>query len=108
MSIDLRSETLFPLNQLPERYPLAGRGGKKLHPSTGFRWAQHGVRGVRLEFARCGGTLYTSDEAVARWVERLTEGAEPPAAPVSATRANTPVRRRELDRVDRELDRLGV
>ncbi|NUP96415.1 MAG: DUF1580 domain-containing protein [Planctomycetaceae bacterium] len=34
------------------------------------RWALHGVRGVRLETVRIGGSVYTSREALSRFIER--------------------------------------
>jgi hypothetical protein len=107
MPINMAAETIFPLAQLPDRYPLAGKGGKKLHRATAFRWAQRGVRGVRLETARVGGTLYTSNEAVERFVERLS--ADPSDRPATAAPSGpSPARQRDLDRANRELDRLGV
>ena len=59
-------------------------------PSTLFRWASKGLRGVRLEVIRIGGTQCTSVEALARFFHRLSEHAEPPAAPTPATRSITP------------------
>ncbi len=70
MAIDIDRETLFPLAELPDHLP-RGPGGKKIHVSTGIRWVRVGVRGVRLEAAALGRTLFTSREAVRRFSEAL-------------------------------------
>jgi hypothetical protein len=75
MGIVLASESVFPLAESPRHVP-ARRGGKRLHQSTAFRWAKHGLRGVRLETIRVGGTLCTSAEALQRFFDALS------AAPV--------------------------
>lgn len=56
------------LGWLPTR-----RGGKRLNVSTVFRWAQIGLRGVRLEAVRAGNCLCTSEAALRRFFERLTD-----------------------------------
>ncbi len=102
MSIDVATQTVFPLADTPAHVPRR-RGGKKLNKATAFRWAKDGLRGVRLETLRVGGTLCTSVEALQRFFERLSE--EEPRA----TQMRTPAARQNaLARVDRELDSLGV
>ena len=53
-----------------------------VHVSTVHRWRKPGIRGIRLEAVRVGGTWYTTHEAFARFCERLTaaETGEPDAA----------------------------
>jgi hypothetical protein len=53
---------------LPKR-----RRGMTYHLSTLHRWAASGVRGQRLEIVRIGGTAYTSEAALRRFIERLSE-----------------------------------
>jgi hypothetical protein len=79
------------------------RPGKKTHVATIFRWAQHGVRGVRLESVRFGGRLVTSVEALSRFVEALSTapGDAPAPSPASAAR-------RRAEAAARELDRIGI
>ena len=73
--MDIQSEHVFPLGDLPRQKCIPRRrGGKRLHKSTGFRWVQRGLRGVRLEAIRIGGTLCTSVEAVQRFFDALTHG----------------------------------
>lgn len=76
--LDLASEDLFPLTDTAN---IPGRP----HPTTVGRWATRGVRGIRLETVRIGGRLYTSAEAVQRFVAALTAtdglvAAVPPAS----------------------------
>jgi hypothetical protein len=82
LSEDIRSLT-NATKLLPSR-----RGDRPPHVSCLFRWAKHGLRGVRLETIRVGGTLCTSREALERFFARLAEldgpntdiaGAEAPA-----------------------------
>ena len=70
--IDVQKEKLLTLSRaasldwLPER-----RFGKRLAPSTLFRWASTGRKGVRLEVVRVSGTLCTSEAALLRFFQRL-------------------------------------
>ena len=45
--------------------------GRQTHPGTIHRWASSGVRGVKLETIRIGGSLCTSVEALQRFFDRL-------------------------------------
>lgn len=75
--IDLTSETLIPIRDVPDRLPRRP-SGKKLHVSAVYRWLQRGVGGVRLESVKVGGTTYTSAEALARFARASTADAERP------------------------------
>jgi hypothetical protein len=73
--IDPTQETLIPLLRVPRIAWLPRRRReKRLAPSTVFRWCQRGVRGVRLETLRVGGTRCTSEAALRRFFERLSGG----------------------------------
>lgn len=71
--------------------------------STLWRWGKKGVRGVRLETIRIGGTIYTSDEAIARFLEAINEPDAP--APRPRTRRETAA---AVARAERILKRAGV
>jgi hypothetical protein len=62
---DLLDEELLPLAKAGEL--LACRP----HRSTVIRWADRGVRGVRLTTVTIGGRRYTSRAALARFIARL-------------------------------------
>jgi hypothetical protein len=55
-------------------------------PSTLWRWARKGVRGVHLEYRRLGGKIVVTEQAIRRFMDALTqrdaEGAEPTGLPV--------------------------
>jgi len=68
--IDSAHENLISLADVPGHLP-DRRGGKRPHVSCIYRWAQRGIRGVRLETLQCGGTKVTSSEALQRFFERL-------------------------------------
>jgi hypothetical protein len=104
---DLLSETLIDFAAVGQRIP--GRSGKRLNPTTVWRWSAQGVkapdgRRVHLETIRAGGRTLTSVEAVGRFVAALTprvEGTTPPT--------RTPNERRKAsDRAAKELERMGA
>jgi len=73
MPFDPSVETPLPLEQVPKISWLPRRRhGRKIDKSTLFRWVQHGLRGVRLEALRVGGTLCTSEAALKRFFARLS------------------------------------
>jgi hypothetical protein len=67
----IRSETelLVPLRTAGAIVPRP-QGARAPHEATVKRWASHGIRGVQLETIRIGGSVYTSREALARFIER--------------------------------------
>lgn len=99
--LDLQTGPYFRLAHATRHIPPT-RGGLATHPSTIYRWAKTGLRGVRLETIRIGGALCTSLEALQRFCDRLsldgTTASDHPR-PVS--------RRRAEGRAEKELDRLG-
>ncbi len=86
--IEIGNENLIPLREVPRRLPRRPNG-RPLHISAVYRWVQRGVRGVRLEAIRIGGTTYTSVEALQRFAERQNTPAlliPDPVNPVSRSR----------------------
>lgn len=98
--IELESETVLSLTEAAAHLPRR-RAGKRPHVATMYRWAQRGLRGVKLETIRVGGTLCTSLEALQRFCARLTESDS--AAGAAPCAADGPLD----DEAERELDRLG-
>jgi len=99
--IDLTEEQVVTLSAATKFLPMR-RGGKKAHPSTLFRWASHGCRGVRLEIVQVGGSKCTSREAIQRFCDRLTHGG---SAPSSATPRQ---RQRRIEQANAELAKAGI
>ena len=103
--IDLNEEHLISIAEAARLRP-PGRSGRPTHASTVYRWIGGGVRGIKLEAVRLGGSLYTSREAIQRFAERLSAPIASSAStgsPVGARR-----RRRESEQAARMLDRLGI
>jgi hypothetical protein len=101
MAIDISTEAVVTLTEATHHLPRR-RKGKRPAVSTMFRWAQRGVRGVRLETIQVGGTKCTSLEALQRFCDRLTDADSP-------TPQRTPTqRRRAAERAQRELERQGI
>ncbi len=89
------------------------RGDRPVHPATLTRWIVHGVRVgpnqfIRLEAIRFPGGWKTTEEAIERFLRRLTaaalgeDEAEIEPAPMTKTR------RAELARVDAEISALRL
>jgi hypothetical protein len=106
MSIDTRTEEMFPLPVVRKFLPVSSRTGKPVHPSVIFRWIRYGLKArdggkVHLEALKCGGSLCTSREALDRFFAELTR------------RASIPVVRNEINSTDlgetsRKLESAGL
>jgi len=98
--IDISTETVLTLSaaakSLPER-----RRGSSPHVATLYRWAQRGVKDVRLETIQIGGTLCTSTEALQRFFDALSE----PRTPATNKR---PDRHRAIAAAERDCERAGI
>lgn len=107
MTIDL-SEELIPLTQVPALpFVPRRRRGKKLNQATVFRWANPGVRGVRLETIHFGGTLCTTRSALLEFFRQLTPESDSP--PSSTTQRRSPAaRRRASERAAAELEKARI
>ena len=64
-------EGLIPVGQIPKLLP-PRPNGKRVHISACYRWITRGIRGVKLEVVRIGGSTYTSHEAIARFAAHLS------------------------------------
>jgi hypothetical protein len=67
------TEEILPIARAMRAWVPARRGDRPAHASCGFRWAKYGLRGIRLETIRIGGTLCTSRQAMERFFTRLAE-----------------------------------
>jgi hypothetical protein len=109
--IDIQNEQTLSLTQaakldiLPRR-----REGKRPNASTLWRWALHGVKGIRLETVMAGGVRVTSAEAIQRFFDRLTEASEagrqsiPTPQPIHLSAA----RRKAIEEAERKLTAAGI
>ena len=103
MAIDPRQEPPIPFSQVPNLpWVPRRRRGRKLHPSSAYRWFRRGVRGVKLEAIRVGGVLCTTEGALIRFFERLA-GLE-----ARSQERLTEGRQQKERRVEQELDAEGL
>ncbi len=101
MTIELKSETLLSVADVPRCLP-SRPGGRRVHVSAVYRWIHRGVRCVRLEAVRVGGTMYTSEEALERFARRLSQS----STSALPEEQDPPSRDRRLETVTRRLDAL--
>jgi len=84
--IDPKTEELLTLNQA-RGLPELRKNGQRPDLATLYRWSGKGVRGVRLASVQVGGSRCTSRQAVATFLERLTEqstaGPQEPEVPAA-------------------------
>ncbi len=92
----LLAESRLSLSELARREGVAV-------PTT-WRWAQRGVRGVKIETFAIGGRRYTTAEAFARFVEATTAAAQGVTPPARTNRQ----REAAIAKAEAELDKLGV
>ena len=66
--VDILEETAVPIADVSDHLP-----GKRVHACTVTRWQNPGVRGIRLETYAIGGKVYTTVEAIRRFIRATTE-----------------------------------
>ncbi len=93
---DLIDEPRLSLTQLAKE--------QDCNVTTCWRWAQRGVRGVRLETYNVGGRRYTTRPAVRRFIESTTATAKGEPLPVRTNRQ----REAAINRAEAELAKLGI
>ena len=109
MAIDLDTERVLSLSDATKALP--SLGGKRLHPSTIWRWCKHGLGGVRLEYARLGKRIITTHEAIGRFAQALADANDKPRGPKldDTPKPRTDKRRqRDIDTAENELAKAGI
>ena len=99
--IDIQNETVVSFAEASKHLPKR-RAGKRPHVATLYRWAQQGVRGVKLETIQVGRTLCTSLEALQRFCEQCTDPSS--RSPSSTSKS----REREIKKTECELAEAGI
>ena len=98
MPIDLQNERPRSITEAAKRLP------NRPSVRTLFRWSKKGVNGIVLETVKLGHHRYTSDEALQRFFERITNS----TAGTKASPRMTRDRERRIAAAERELDEAGV
>ena len=105
---DLLTEDVISLAAAGKLFP-GSRGADRVNPSTVYRWTIQGVRTpagvVRLESLRGGSRVFTTRQAVVRFVTALSAPAEPTAAPLVRTPS---ARRKAADAAAEALKAAGA
>ena len=103
--IDLHSEQLIPLNQVPKYLPKR-KTGKAIHISAIYRWIQKGLKGVKLESIRVGGTSYTSRQALQRFAEKQTQSLQQIQANPNTVQLTSKTRQGQIKRATKKVHEL--
>ena len=99
--IELSSETLVPVRNVPKLLPKRPNG-RRIHISAVYRWMQRGVRGEKLEWVKVGGSTYTSREALQRFSDQLSTTYERPKVRVSLSR----IRQKQIDQATYQVEAI--
>ena len=106
MPIDPLSETTLSLSQAARRLPRL-RAGRPVHPSTVWRWAMTGLRGIRLETAMIGGVRVTSEAALRRFFAEVGNASQLSGAS-SVSMMRSAAEACHDDYLERQLDAEGL
>jgi hypothetical protein len=103
--IDSELGSYFAISEVPNRIPKTSRG-RRVSIATVVRWSTKGLKGIKLETIRIGGTRCTCDDALRRFFERISQsqsGRTPSPALLTATQRN-----RRFEAVEERLNELGI
>jgi hypothetical protein len=104
MPIDIKTESVIHVRELPKLLGPIGRKGSQLHQSFVMRAILRGHNGTRLEAFKCGSRWLTSVEAVERWLEAQASR----ALDAARTSAPAPPPRKAAELAGRRLDEIGL
>lgn len=93
--IDPFREKLMPLAKAARSIP-----GRKVSPQAVYRWIHDGISGVRLECIHIGGRMQTSEEALTRFFQAVTEARQRPS--------NQDDSNERPERVSQQLEAAGL
>ena len=109
MPISLAESEVLTLTEASKILPR--RNGKRPAAATLWRWCRFGIKGVRLEYIRCGRNIMTSRTALQRFFEDLARADQSRQEPVpfralpQATAKEVEARRAETRRI---LESVGL
>lgn len=95
--IDINTESLVSMTEAAKDKSL-GRPSV----TTLWRWRTKGAGGRKLETVKIGGTVFTSREAIERFVQHGED--QKPAPPMRTTKQ----RQRAIEAAERELEEAGI
>lgn len=77
---------LLPVDEAIAQWFPKKRNGKTYSRATAYRWASHGLRGVKLDVIHIGATAVTSEAAVREFMLRLDNLNRKPEVDARATK----------------------
>lgn len=102
---DLIAEGAMSLSRAARFVPALD--GKPPNPSTVWRWAMVGIRGVRLEYTRVGRKIATSKPALIRFFAALAAADTP--SPRSGAKGRTAAQRqRDIEAAEATCKKFGI
>lgn len=101
--IDTTIEQAIPLSVAARQVPNRN-GGRGICAATIWRWAQRGLKGVRLETVMVGGLRMTSVEALGRFFAASTAAADGTPLPARTSAQ----RERAIAAAEKELAAAGI
>jgi hypothetical protein len=104
--IDIASETLLTFAQAAAELPRR-RQGKRVSTVTIWRWTTRGSNGVTLDSLQTPSGRVTSREALARFLEALTEQRQAGSVSAAPPRARRSLSRRQRDSERAERNLIG-
>ena len=110
---DMGDSCFITLTEATKRIPRFN--GKRVHPSTIYRWIVNGCRGVRLDHWRIGRKIVTTEAALNKFFCELTQvdtDDQPTTIAVrqrkKRRRSNSGARQREIESANDVLKRAGI
>lgn len=87
-------------------------GGKRIHPSSLWRWCRRGVRGHRLAYLKLGGRIVVTLAGIQEFAEQLAALDDAPRhgpalSDTSKTRTDKQ-RQRDVTKATAELEAAGI
>lgn len=109
--LNTQDENIVTLSEATNLIP--SLNGRRLHPSTLWRWCRRGLAGTRLEYIRVGRRICTSEEALGRFFNSLAdrdiENLSLEVPPSSLDKEQTSrVRQAQIRDANRTLDSRGL
>jgi hypothetical protein len=103
----------FTLSEGTKRLPRVN--GRKVHPSTLWRWCRRGCNGVHLKYLRAGRSIMVTEEYLHQFFTELAAADAAVQTTTTAVRKRKPRRRnnsaarqRQIDEANEVLVRAGI
>jgi hypothetical protein len=100
--IDTTAEKLIPLKRANDFSPVA------VHAATWHRWALRGAKGVKLSVVHVGHRIFTSREAIGRFLDATNAGGHASEQPTPKPPRTPNTRAAAASKARKQLASMGV